>query len=111
MKDEIELAVGSITPLAYLQGKEWSMGCGGKENRGQCPECYGSGVNAHGHPCYLTADTIGHEVGCELAVSIRNLGGNVIFKGEYESDVVWESFVTEGGLYSTRVKNMSEEKA
>ena len=84
--------------LDYLQSQEWSMG------NGQCPECQGVSESWFGHPCHTTSETIGHKKECALAVSLKELGEDVIFLGDYKSDDVYESYWTDSGVLSMRIK-------
>lgn len=84
--------------IKYLADKEWSMG------NGQCPECYGVPASWHGHPCYMTTDTIGHKTDCSLAASLESLGQAPLMLGSYQSNAEFEHFITDGGFSSTRPK-------
>lgn len=84
--------------IKYLLKKEWSMG------NGQCPECYGVPASWHGHPLHLSGETIGHKAGCTLAEALRVLGQTPLMIGDFKTDVVCESYITDGGFYSTRPK-------
>lgn len=82
--------------LDYLLKQEWSMG------NGQCPECCGVPESWHGHSLYTTSDEIGHELDCELAESIKDLGGNPLMIGDYKSDKVYESYWNDNGILAMR---------
>lgn len=64
----------------YLKKHEWSMG------NGQCPECCGVPASWHGHPCHMTAETIGHEADCSLAAALRDAGETPLMKGSASSE-------------------------
>lgn len=91
-----------MTAMRYLLEKEWSMG------NGQCPECCGVPASWHGHPLYLTTENIGHKKGCKLAAAIRSAGGKPLMVGQFKSDVEHESYITDSGFYSTRIKVSQE---
>jgi hypothetical protein len=93
--------------IDYLRRREWSMGCGGSENNGQCPECCGVHEGWHGHPCHTTSDTIGHKKSCKLANALKDLGEDVVFLGDYKSDIVYETYWDENGLLGMRIKSNS----
>lgn len=82
----------------YLLKREWSMG------NGQCPDCCGSPPKWHGHPLFPTANLIGHRLDCPLAASLRDLGETPLMLGGYHSDVVYESYINDGGFLATRPK-------
>ena len=84
--------------LKYLKSKEWSMG------NGQCPECLGAHEGWHGHPCYMEEDSIGHGKDCSLAKAIKELGGDVLYRGEYKSDKQFEYYIDNNGIFGTRLK-------
>lgn len=84
--------------IKYLTDKEWSMG------NGQCPECHGVHAGWHGHPCHMTTDTIGHKEDCTLAAALTAMGQSPLMIGTFQSDIEFESYITEGGFYSTRHK-------
>ena len=84
--------------LKFLRDKEWSMG------NGQCPTCYGVPESWFGHPLHMKPETIGHKDGCERAEAIKELGGEVVMQGDFKSDVEWESFISDSGMYGTRKK-------
>ena len=85
-----------MTALKYLKNKEWSMG------NGQCPECCGVPSSWHGNPTHLTAETIGHEKGCLLAASIRDIGGETLMVGDFDGPD-YETYWNDNGLLSTRL--------
>jgi len=87
-----------MSVLEYLQKREWSMG------NGQCPECYGVPESWHGHPCYMDAKTIGHEKGCKLAESLRDLGETPLMKGDFKTEKEYEHFISDNGFFGTRLK-------
>lgn len=93
--------------INWLISKEWSMGCGGSSNTGQCPECNGVHEGWHGHPNHMTSDSIGHKRNCGLAISLRDLGEDVLFIGDYKSKDVYEVYMDDKGFYGTRI--MSED--
>lgn len=82
----------------YLRKREWSMG------NGQCPDCHGVPASWHGHPCHMTAESIGHEKKCDLAAALVALGEKPLMKGEFTSDVEYEHYISEIGIYGTRPK-------
>ena len=84
--------------IEYLKKREWSMG------NGQCPDCCGVPESWHGHPCHMTAETIGHESGCSLAETLREMGERPLMKGEFKSDAQFEHYISDGGFYGTRPK-------
>ena len=69
---------------------------------GQCPECYGVPKSWHGHPDYLKARTIGHEINCKLAESLRGLGDEPLMKGDIAGPD-YETYWTQEGFLSTRI--------
>lgn len=76
--------VARLSTASYLRSKEWSMG------NGQCPECFGVPASWHGHPLFLTADTIGHEAGCTLAAALRDAGETPLMIGGLSIDIEYE---------------------
>jgi hypothetical protein len=84
--------------LDYLKKEEWSMG------NGQCPKCCGVHAGWHGHPCYMTTEKIGHKPDCPLAGAIKSAGGSPLMQGDFKSEVEYEHFISETGLYGTRPK-------
>ena len=82
----------------YLKRQEWSMG------NGQCPECCGVPASWHGHPCHMTADTIGHELDCPLADAMAELGMRPLYVGEYKSADQFETYISDSGIIGTRPK-------
>ena len=87
-----------VKAVEYLRKREWSMG------NGQCPDCCGVPESWHGHPCHLTAATIGHSQDCPLADALRHAGEKPLMKGEFISDVVYENFWDENGFADTRIR-------
>lgn len=83
--------------LEYLKKLEWSMG------NGQCPDCEGVPPRWHGHPLYLTADRIGHKCGCPMAQALTYLGETPLMCGEYKSNNVYETYIKQSGILSTRL--------
>ena len=71
---------------------------------GQCPECLGAHEGWHGHPCYMEEDSIGHGKDCSLAKAIKELGGDVLYRGEYKSDKQFEYYIDNNGIFGTRLK-------
>ena len=66
--------------VEILKDKEWSMG------NGQCPECYGLHKGwVEGDNIYLFKN-VGHRENCGRANAIRELGGDVYFVGELDSE-------------------------
>jgi hypothetical protein len=63
--------------LKHIQKDEWSMG------NGQCRECCGVHAGWYGHPLHMEKESIGHEPGCQTGESVRELGGETLFKGEF----------------------------
>jgi len=86
--------------INYLQNKEWSMG------NGQCPECCGVSPGWLGHPLHLTPETVGHKKNCPLAAALEESGVVVVREGQYKSPLVYEMYITENGLLSTRPKTL-----
>ncbi|MDY6862956.1 MAG: hypothetical protein SV062_08205 [Thermodesulfobacteriota bacterium] len=87
-----------MTALKYLKKQEWSMG------NGQCPECYGVSPKWLGHPLHLDSSTIGHKPGCQMAESLSSLGATPVMIGEFVSNKVYECYITNSGIFSTRPK-------
>jgi hypothetical protein len=110
MTDEEESRLGNIdnliksmkkelkSSIEFLKKREWSMG------NGQCPECCGVPESWHGNPCYLTTENIGHELNCKLAESLKELGETPLIKGDFVSEIEYESYITDNGFFSTRKK-------
>ena len=84
--------------LQYLKSREWSMG------NGQCPDCCGVPASWHGHPLYMTAEKIGHQAECNLAVALLQLGETPLMKGAFKSNAKFEHYISETGFYGTRLK-------
>lgn len=84
--------------IDYLRKIEWSMG------NGQCPECYGVSEKWLGHPMYLTGKRIGHKLNCPLANALVELGEEVVIIGSFKSDLEYESYISDDGLFGTRLK-------
>ena len=82
----------------YLRKREWSMG------NGQCPDCEGVPESWHGHPCHMKAASIGHKDKCSLAAALTSLGEKPLMKGTFISDVEYEHYISDSGLYGTRPK-------
>uniref|UniRef100_A0A6M3XJU8 Uncharacterized protein n=1 Tax=viral metagenome TaxID=1070528 RepID=A0A6M3XJU8_9ZZZZ len=82
----------------YLKKQEWSMG------NGQCPKCCGVPPDWLGHPLHLDSNTIGHQPGCQLASSLISLGIQPIMIGKFVSDMVYECYINDSGVLSTRPK-------
>jgi len=72
---------GITGALEYLLNKEWSMG------NGQCGDCCGAHRGWYNHPCYMETSSIGHKLDCGAGLSIRELGGETLFKGEFTDDM------------------------
>lgn len=89
--------------LCYLRDREWSMGCNGSRNMGQCPECYGVHESHLGHPLHLDSSRLGHRKGCPLAAAIESCGGEVLYVGESTLAERYETYTTEQGFLSTRL--------
>jgi hypothetical protein len=87
-----------MSALEFLKKEEWSMGSG------QCPKCCGSNESWLGHPLHLDSKKIGHKSDCELALAIKETGGNTLFIGDFKSDLVYENFIDDQGCYGTRLK-------
>lgn len=87
----------SSRALKFLLKKEWSMG------NGQCPECFGVSRDWLGHPNYLTSHQLGHKHNCDLAAAIVELGGKPLYVGQYKSKKRYEIYLTDTGLFSTRL--------
>lgn len=65
-----------MNAVQYLRRREWSMGCGGDENKGQCPEC--CGVSEAWLTCGLGwGGGWGHKPHCSLASALISLGEKV----------------------------------
>ena len=84
------------TAAAYLRSKEWSLG------NGQCPECGGVHQGWFPHPNFLTADKIGHKPDCQLAESLRSLGESPLMLGQFKSEIEYEGYFRDDGLYDIR---------
>jgi len=84
--------------LEYLKRKEWSLG------NGQCPECLGVHEGWYGHPYHMNKESIGHGKDCALAKAIKELGGDVLYVGEYKSDKQFEYYIDSNGIIGTRLK-------
>ena len=84
--------------LQYLKDSEWSMG------NGQCPECHGVHEGWLGHPHHLTSEGIGHRVGCKLAASIKDVGGEPLMVGESKEDAEYEQGINKDGIFTTYIK-------
>ena len=84
-----------MSALEYLKKQEWAMG------NGQCPDCCGLGK-------FFTMQyddkDIGHKLNCKLAESIKELGGEPLYLGNYNSGFAYESYISESGLLGRRVK-------
>ena len=64
--------------LQYLLDREWSMGCHGRENAGQCDDCHGVHPSRMGHPLHPEESDCGHAVWCSLAKAIEEAGGTAV---------------------------------
>lgn len=84
--------------LEYLKEREWSMG------NGQCPDCCGCPADWLGHPLYLTGEKLGHKKDCKIAIALVELGEKPLFKGGCEATEEYESYITDSGFFSTRLK-------
>jgi hypothetical protein len=84
--------------VKYLRKKEWSMG------NGQCPECEGVPATWFGQPAHLTPETIGHRADCKLAAALVEAGETPLMLGDFKSDVEWEMFIDDRGIFGTRHK-------
>ncbi len=85
----------SKVAIKYLIDNEWTMG------NGQCGCCEGVPEAWFGHPLHLSPETIGHEANCGAALALVDLGENVLFKGDFESDDRYESYYNKQGIYCT----------
>ncbi len=52
----------------------------------------------------MTTETIGHDANCSLAAALRDAGGTPLMKGDFTSEVEFEHFISESGLFGTRPK-------
>jgi hypothetical protein len=85
-----------MTGVEYLRQREWSMGCGGPENQGQCPDCCALSE------AWLTrpggwGDGWGHKTECSLAAALVSMGQSVDYYRPvpgYELDL-WKEMVGE----------------
>jgi hypothetical protein len=68
---------------------------------GQCPECYGVHPGWLGHPLFQTSGSIGHEAGCPIASSIKEIGGDPIMIGSYHGPVKLSDHVISLNKYFT----------
>lgn len=59
--------------VSFLKSIQWSSGCGGERNKGQCSFCWGVSKEwlGDGHPC---VKDYGHKPGCDLAEALESLG-------------------------------------
>lgn len=87
-----------VDAVEYLKKQEWSMG------NGQCPECCGVSSKWLGHPLHLDSSTIGHKSSCGMAASLASLNVSPIMLGDFASDIVFECYITDIGILSTRLK-------
>lgn len=95
--------VSANNVLDYLRTREWSMGCLGGRNMGQCPECCGVHESWLGHPLHLDSSELGHKKGCSLAAAIESCGGVVVYVGESQLTERYEDYIDERGFFSTRL--------
>lgn len=72
--------------IDYLRSKEWSMGCNGRINKGQCPECCGLHEGHFPSIHALDSSKVGHKPDCALAAAISDLGGEPLYLGESKLD-------------------------
>ena len=84
--------------INYFKKREWSMG------NGQCPDCFGVPPNWHGHPCHKDPNSIGHRGSCILAECLTELGETPLYQGQFKSDVEFEDYRDENGMFGTRIK-------
>lgn len=64
---------------------EWSMGCGGDNNEGQCPVCHAVS------PAWIFGkggwgNRFGHRMDCPLAQAIEADGGEVVWEQEVKKE-------------------------
>lgn len=64
----------SESAVAFLRSIEWSMGCGGDKNQGQCDYCGGCSNDWGNH-----LPDWGHKTDCPLALALKNEGEKVDF--------------------------------
>ena len=81
--------------MSYLTEQEWSMG------NGQCPECCGIGVGFHMQD---HSSRIGHKKGCKLAKQLKEIGGKPMMIGDFDPGYEFESYWSESGFLSNRLK-------
>ena len=62
--------------LEYLLKSQWNC-------HKECPECLGLHPTWLGRSGVLSTNNLGHKPTCELAHAIRDLGGEVLFVGEF----------------------------
>ncbi len=91
--------------LQELKDIEWSMGCNGKVNKGQCPVCCGVNESWLGHPLHLDAKELGHKKDCKFAKRIESNGGECLYEGQSKLTDIYESCTTKEGFWTTRLKN------
>ena len=72
--------------IKYLRDLEWSMGCGGDENKGQCPECCGVSYAWRFESGCGHGTVYGHKYDCKLALALMYDGEDVLFETECEED-------------------------
>ena len=64
---------------------EWSMGCGGEKQKGQCPVCCGASFawrDNHGG----WGNEFGHKKNCSLAIALLIDGADVVWEQEYAKE-------------------------
>lgn len=72
---------GALTKLTRSK-LEWSMGCGGDQNAGQCPVC--DGVSLAWREAFGGwGNEVGHERDCELAKALEAEGEKVLWVQPY----------------------------
>ena len=65
--------------IGYLRAHEWSMGCGGRINEGQCPDCCGlSFAWVRDQPVWQ--GPAGHTHRCPLARILAGLGASIVWQ-------------------------------
>lgn len=76
-----------MNTIRWIREKyEWSMGCGGQYNQGQCPVCCGVSLawraNSGGW-----GDRVGHKRHCKLAKALKADGCDVLWDRLYKEKV------------------------
>jgi len=82
----------------YLRSKEWSMG------NGQCPECNGLDPDHYGTGGWIRKSEFGHTTNCPLGLSLKEIGLEVLFQGEFNPKIEYENYINEDGVFGIRPK-------